>query len=136
MTSFSRLVNQKGRLFIVELDFGLVLLQLDLIHVLDLVQVGLVDEVHDASSLESTFEPKSVRIYRLFVHSMLALRGVEGDARERTDTRTLGFLEVNFDPSDEPLGSVLQLASGDPDLLPSMIYLSSLHKLIAIRLLQ
>lgn len=67
---------------------------------------------------------------------MLALRGVEGDTRERTDTRTLGFLEVNFDSSDEPLGGVLHLASGDPDLLPSMIYLSSLHKLIAIRLLQ
>ena len=67
---------------------------------------------------------------------MLALLSVERYTSQRTDTRSLCLLEVNFDPADQPLRCVLELAPRHLDFLPSVINLPSFYQLVTVCLLE
>ena len=134
MTSLCSLVNKEGCLFVVQLYFGLVLLELNFIHVLNLIEVGLIDKVHDTTSLESTLEPKSIRVDSFLVHTVLTLCSIKRDTCQSSNSSSLSLFEVDFDTTDEPLRCVLHLASRNFDLLSLMVKLARLDKFVAVRL--
>ena len=134
MTSLCSLVNKEGCLFVVQLYFGLVLLKLNCIHVLNLIEVGLIDKVHDTTSLESTLEPKSIRVNSFLVHTVLTLCSIKRDTCQSSNSSSLSLFEVDFDTTDEPLRCVLHLASRNFDLLSLMVKLARLDKFVAVRL--
>ena len=126
------LIYQKRCFLIVQLNLSLILFQLDLVHILNLVQARVIDQVFDSTALDTTFKPQGIGVDRFLVNSMLALRCVEIDASKGAYASFFSFFEVKFNAAHKTLPTALDLASGNFDLVAHTVDLARFYKLIAV----
>ena len=87
-----RLPAQESRLLFIQLDISLLLVQLDLINIINLLDIGIVHEVHDAAPLEPRLHPQEVGVDGAVAggDAVLRLDRFDEDAGEAAEGRVAG----------------------------------------------